>query len=181
MPAAIQRVTAIVDLDAPGAELVIDALQQARADQRLDVRFAGRMPAVHQADLLLVFGHGGGTGLSFRTGTGGEPLDALSLARASVPAALVAACWSAAAPPVSFPINLPVAMLLGGTSTVVGGLWPLPAVATARVVAGVVAGLAEHGQLHTAMHEARRFAPDDVLSRWGLAVHGAGPASPVGV
>jgi hypothetical protein len=175
MPALVRRVAAIVDYDAPGAELVVDALQEARSGGRLDVRFTGDVTA--DADLLLVFAHGGGTGLRFRTGSSAEPLDVLSLARASAPTALVAACWSAAAPPVSFPINLPVAMLLGGSSTVAGGLWPLPAVATAQIVARAVAELGDHGRLLTALANARSAAPDDVLARWGLAVHGAGPGS----
>lgn len=172
--APIRRVTAVVDDEAPGAQLVYEALQEARANDLLEVRLTSRIDSAAASDLLLIFGHGGGTGLRFRTGTSSQPLEVLALATAApARAALVAACWSAAAPPVSFPINLPAAMLLSGVSTVVGGLWPLPAMSTAEIVSATIAGIAAHGQLLPALAAARSAVEDNVLHRWGLAVHGA--------
>ncbi|MBM9510153.1 hypothetical protein [Actinacidiphila acididurans] len=173
--AAIRRVTAVLDDDAPGGDLVFDALQEARAGGRLDVRLTAE-PGGTPTDLLLVFAHGGGTGLGFRTGAAGRPLGALALAGAAPPPnALIAACWSAAAPPTSFPINLPAAMLLNGTSTVVGGLWPLPGLPTARIVSALIGHLADHGRLLPALAAARSAVPADSTARWGLVVHGAAP------
>ncbi len=172
----LRRVTAVIDDDAPGAQLVFDALQEARAAGLLEVQFSRRIDHLAACDLLIVFAHGHGRGLQFQTGGGGQPLSALDLATAA-PArvALVAACWSAAAPPVSFPINLPAAMLLSGVATVIGGLWPLPARSTAEVVSATIAGIARHGRLDRALAEARETAEPTVLHRWGLAVHGTMP------
>jgi len=90
---------------------------------------------------------------------------------------LVAACWSSAAPPTAYPLNLPAALLINGASTVVGGLWPLPAADTAAVVAAVTRKVAGGAGLRHAIYQARAQASEAGMSRWGLAVHG-GPASP---
>jgi hypothetical protein len=125
------------------------------------------------SDLLLVYAHGSGTGLSFRTSGGGWPASALRLATsARTRAALVAACRSLAAPPVSFPINLPAALLLQRVSSVVGGLWPLPSESTAWIIADVIGRLAAGERLMPALSAARTRVPDGYLDRWGLATHG---------
>jgi hypothetical protein len=171
--APVRRITALVDRTAPGAQLVCEALEEAHAAKRLEVRFTESLDHNDPTDLFLVFAHGGGAGLRFRTGTAHHPIDALRLAHAaSARTALVAACWSAATPPVAFPINLPVAMLLSGASRVIGGLWPLPAEATATIVSATVAGLATHGDLTAALRTARTSVQDDILTRWGLAAYG---------
>jgi hypothetical protein len=176
MPEVVRSVLAIIDADAPGASLVTEALRAAHDRGKLEIRFASKFDQTDEADLLLMFAHGGGTGLSFRTEVQSERIDAMSLAR-SVPApvALIAACWSSAAPPVAFPINLPIAMLIGGASAVVGGLWPLPALATAAVVARTIELMAQDGRLLPALHTARDQAEDGVLERWGLTMYGAAP------
>jgi hypothetical protein len=169
----VRRVTALVDRKVPGAHLVCEALEKAHTAGQLEVRFTESLDDHGPTDLFLVFAHGGGTGLRFRTGTASHVIDALQLAQAtSARAALIAACRSAATPPVAFPINLPVAMLLSGSSTMIGGLWPLPAEATARIVSATVAGLATHGNLMTALRTARMTIEGDILSRWGLATYG---------
>jgi hypothetical protein len=169
----VRRISAFVDRKVPGAHLVCEALEEAHSAERLKVRFTESLDDHGPTDLFLVFAHGGAAGLRFRTGTAGLPMDALPLVNAtSARAVLVAACRSAATPPVAFPINLPVAMLLSGTSTVIGGLWPLPAEATARIVSAIVAELATHGDLMAALRTARTTVAGDVLSRWGLAAHG---------
>jgi hypothetical protein len=167
---AVRSVTAFVDEDAPFADLVVAALEEAAAAGRLVV---SRHSAARPSDLLLVYAHGAGAGLDFSAGPAAWPISALRLATAAeTRAALVAACWSVAAPPVSFPINLPAAMMLKRVSSVVGGLWPLPAASTARIVADVIAGLAAGEPLVCALAHARSRAPDGLVERWGLAVHG---------
>jgi hypothetical protein len=128
-------------------------------------------------DLLVTFTHGSGTGLGFTAGNAERPLPALVLAATRFRSVLAAACWSSAAPPTAYPLNLPAALLLNGASTVAGGLWPLPAADTAAIVAAVVADIAGGTGLRAAIRRARSKAPPAVMSRWGLAVHG-GPASP---
>lgn len=173
---AIRSVTAVIDEEAPCAEVVEDALLDARA-RGFDVRLPRSLDAAQGGDLLLTFTHGGGTGLRFTAGSPERPLPALSLAASRFRSVLAAACWSSAAPPTAYPLNLPAALLLNGASTVVGGLWPLPAADTAAVVAAVVKDIAAGAGLRHAVRQARANTPDTVMSRWGLAVHG-GPASP---
>jgi hypothetical protein len=127
--------------------------------------------------LLLTFTHGGGTGLDFIAGGAERPLPALLLAASHFRQVLVAACWSSAAPPTAYPINLPSALLLGGASTVVGGLWPLPAYDTALAVSSIVRQIAVGRGLREALRVARDESSTAVIARWGLAVHG-GPSSP---
>ncbi|MEU4743536.1 hypothetical protein AB0G02_24160 [Actinosynnema sp. NPDC023658] len=163
----VRSITAYVDADVPHAEVVAEALKEAAAAgvvvrDHLD-------PATGPSDLLVVFAHGSGSGLGFSTG----PRSVLSLARMEpVHAALVAACRSVAAPPVSFPSNLPAAMLLEQVSSVIGGMWPVPTEPTARIVAGVITRLAAGERLVPALAAAREHVPDRYLDRWGLAVHG---------
>jgi hypothetical protein len=173
---AIRSITAVIDEDAPYAEVVEDALLDARG-RGFDVRLPRSLDAAQGGDLLLTFTHGGGTGLRFTAGSPERPLPVLALAASRFRSVLAAACWSSAAPPTAYPLNLPAALLLNGASTVVGGLWPLPAADTAAVAAAVVTDVAAGAGLRHAVRQARANAPDTVMSRWGLAVHG-GPASP---
>jgi len=172
----VESITAIVDEDAPSAEVVLDALLDVRA-RGFDVRLPRSLDAVAGGDLLVTFTHGGGAGLGFTAGSEQSPLPAIGLAATGFRRALIAACWSSAAPPVSYPLNLPAAMLVNGAATVIGGLWPLPAADTAAIVAAVVHDVGAGGSLRDAVRRARRHAPDTVLSRWGLAMHG-GPVAP---
>lgn len=152
---------------------VAEALREAHATGRLEVRFTEGLGDHGPTDLFLVFAHGGGAGLRFRTGAPEQPVDALQLTKLTTArTALVAACSSAATPPVAFPLNLPIAMLLSGSTTVIGGLWPLPAHATARIVSDTVTALAIHGDLLTALRTARTSAEGNLVSRWGLTVYG---------
>ncbi|MFF3334988.1 CHAT domain-containing protein [Streptomyces sp. NPDC002888] len=174
----VHSVTAFVDEELPYADVVVTALEKARAVHGLTVHglkvsdHTGSEAGEH-SDLLLVYAHGSGSGLTFSTGSATRPLSVLRLATtARARAALVAACRSLAAPPVSFPINLPAAMLLQGMSTVVGGLWPLPHESTARIIAEVISGVAAGGRLMPVLAEAREHVPDGYVDRWGLAVHG---------
>jgi hypothetical protein len=172
----IESITAVVDGHAPYAQIVEDALLDVRA-RGFDVRLPRSLDSTSDGDLLMTFTHGGGTGLGFTAGNEQRPLPALLLAASRFRHVLVAACWSSAAPPTAYPLNLPAALLLNGASTVVGGLWPLPAADTAAVVAAVIRDVAAGAGLRHAVHHARAEASDAVMSRWGLAVHG-GPASP---
>ncbi len=174
--ATVGSITAVVDEHAPYAEVVEDALLDVRA-RGFDVRLPRSLDAVSGGDLLLTFTHGSGTGLGFAAGNSERPLPALVLAASRFRNVLVVACWSSAAPPTAYPLNLPAALLLNGASTVVGGMWPLPAADTAAVVAAVVRDIAGGAGLRRAVRRARAKAPEAVMSRWGLAVHG-GPASP---
>lgn len=172
----IGSITAVIDEDAPSAQIVEDALLDVRA-RGFDVRLPRSLGEAPGGDLLLTFTHGGGRGLGFTAGNPERPLPALALAASRFRTMLAAACWSSAAPPTSYPLNLPAALLLNGASTVVGGLWPLPAADTADIVAAVVRDLAVGTGLRRALRRARAQAPETVMSRWGLAVHG-GPGSP---
>jgi hypothetical protein len=173
---AIRSITAVIDEDAPYAEVVEDALLDVRA-RGFDVRLPRVFDAARGGDLLLTFTHGSGTGLGFTAGNAERPLPALMLAASRFRSVLAAACWSSAAPPTAYPLNLPAALLLNGASTVAGGLWPLPAADTAAVVSAVVREIADGTGLRAAVRRARAKAPETVMSRWGLAVHG-GPGSP---
>ena len=169
----VRSVTAFVDEDAPYGDLVAAALGEAGASGGLVVRRHVDTNSIEPSDLLLVYAHGAGAGLGYSTGSASWTLSASQLAATTrVKAALVAACWSGAAPPVSFPINLPAAMLLERVSTVVGGLWPLPTESTARIVADVVTELASGERLASALAYARTHTPEGLLDRWGLAAHG---------
>ena len=168
----VTSITAFVDSDAPQASVVRAALDSARA-AGITVRPLRVDGPPEPCDLLLVYAHGSGSGLNFRTGTGDWQLSTLDVARTGpARAALIAVCRSAAAPPVSFPINLPAAMLLDRVSSVVGGLWPLPDETTAKLVAEVITGLAAGDRLLPALTAAREQVTDGYLDRWGLAVHG---------
>lgn len=171
-----ESITAIVDEDAPYAELVTDALLDVRA-RGFDVRMPRGLHGLRGGDLLVTFTHGGGTGLRFSAGSDALPLSAIALASTGFRRALVAACWSSAAPPVSYPLNLPAAMLVNGSATVIGGLWPLPAADTAMLVAAAIRNIGTGSSVRDAVRNARSDAPGTVFSRWGLAVHG-GPSSP---
>jgi hypothetical protein len=175
-PPIVESITAVIDEDAPYAEVVEDALLDVRA-RGFDVRMPRSLGAAPGGDLLLTFTHGSGTGLGFTAGSAERRLPALVLAASRFRSVLAAACWSSAAPPTAYPLNLPAALLLNGASTVVGGLWPLPAADTAAVVAAVVRDIADGTGLRAAIRRARAQAPETVMSRWGLAVHG-GPGSP---
>ncbi len=124
-PPAVRSITAVIDEDAPYAEVVEDALLDVRA-RGFDVRLPRSLGPAPDGDLLVTFTHGSGTGLGFTAGSAERPLPALVLATSRFRSVLAAACWSSAAPPTAYPPNLPAALLLNGASTVVGGLWPLP-------------------------------------------------------
>ncbi|MGW0846929.1 CHAT domain-containing protein [Streptomyces sp. NPDC002787] len=169
----VRSITALVDEDLPHADLVLTALEEARAVHGFTVRDHTALEAGEESDLLLIHAHGSGSGLTFSTGSPAKPLSVLHLAATvRARAGLVAACRSLAAPPVSFPINLSAAMLLQGMSTVVGGLWPLPHESTATIIAEVISGVAAGGRLMPVLAQARERVPDGYLDRWGLAVHG---------
>jgi hypothetical protein len=172
----VGSITAVVDSHAPHAEVVEDALLDVRA-RGFNVDLPRSPDAASGGDLLLTFTHGAGAGLGFTAGNPERPLPALVLAASRFRNVLAAACWSSAAPPTAYPLNLPAALLLNGASTVVGGLWPLPAADTSALVAAVVKDIAGGTGLRTAVRRARAKTPEMVMSRWGLAVHG-GPASP---
>jgi hypothetical protein len=173
-PARITTVTAIVDDAIPEAEIVMDALLAARASGALDIQFAERPPSLERRrDCLIVYGHGAGTGLGFGVGTDDARLEALDLATTTCArTAIVAACWSSGRPPISLPVNLPAAMLLGGFEAVVGGLWPLPTAGTARTLAVIIEELGAHGNLADAVAAARARGGEVRSDHWGLAVHG---------
>jgi len=153
--------------------VVRDALSDAAANGSLTLRRHDAEDPGGASDLTLIFAHGGGSGLTFRTGSAARRMSAVHVAttlRARV--ALVASCWSLAPPPVSFPMTLPAAMMLNGASCVVGGLWPLPSEPTADVVAATIADLARGRPLAAALAAARARTEESLLARWGLAVHG---------
>ncbi|HVV77964.1 MAG TPA: CHAT domain-containing protein [Mycobacteriales bacterium] len=172
---SITSVTAVMDDHAPFADVVEDALDDARA-RGFDIRRPRRIDPSASGDLLITFTHGAGTGLGFVAGTDKRPLTAQLLATTQFRHVLVAACWSSGAPPIAYPVNLPAALLLNGATTVIGGLWPLPAAETARLVANVITEVAGGTGLRHALRTARAAAPEQVISRWGLAVHG-GPTA----
>jgi hypothetical protein len=174
--ARVGSITAVIDDEVPSAEIVQDSLLEVRA-RGFDIRLPRKLDATSGGDLLITFTHGGGIGLGFTAGSGQRALPALVLVASRFRQVLVAACWSSAAPPTAYPINLPSALLLNGASTVVGGLWPLPAAETAAIVGDLVRQVASAAGLRDALREAREEASPAVMARWGLAVHG-GPVSP---
>lgn len=168
----IRTVRAIIDDSAPGGAEVYDALYDARASGSLNVDFVGSPASEHDVDLLLVYGHGHGEGLQFRTGTDGE-LTAHDIARLSgAHAAIIAACWSAGPPPLAFPASLPSAMLLTGTSAVAGGMWPLPAWPTAEILVETIKRLSDGESVIDAIVNTRRARSRGLFNTWGLTVHG---------
>jgi hypothetical protein len=169
----VRSIIAFVPDDVPHADVVNAALAQAEAEGSLLIRRHGETHADVPGDLMLIFAHGSGSGLTFRTGTAAQPLSVVQLATTlRARTALVASCWSLAPPPISFPMTLPAAMMLNGASSIIGGLWPLPTEPTARLVAAVVAGLARGRPLASALNEARTQSPEPLLAHWGLAVYG---------
>jgi hypothetical protein len=94
----IGSVTAVIDEDAPYAEVVEDVLRDARACGS-DVRLPRSLGTAPGGDLLLTFTHGSGTGLGFTAGSTERPLPALVLAasrfRSVLPAADTAAIVAA--------------------------------------------------------------------------------------
>jgi hypothetical protein len=157
--APVASVLAFVDETVPGAERVVGALEAAHNAKTLRITRGQRRSDLalgHGHDLLLVFGHGAGSGLGYRLKLPDDVATALDIAAARPPKrAVIAGCWSAAAPPVSVPLSVPTALLLAGVRTLVGGLWPLPAVPTADLVARMIARLAAGETLYGALDAAR--------------------------
>ncbi len=170
----VRSISALVDDQVDGADLLLDELMAARASGRLLVDFA---PASlgRETDLLLILGHGLGEGLRFRIALPGGVLGAQEIAtRSRSRTALVASCWSAKAPPVTIPLNLPVSLLVGGASCAVGGAWALPQRPTAELLAHCVRALAHGCSLHEAL-AAGRHAPLALADGWGLMATGRIP------
>lgn len=170
----VRSISALVDDQVDGADLLLDELMAARASGRLVVDFA---PASlgRETDLLLVLGHGVGDGLRFRLALPGRLLGTQEIAtRSRSRTALIATCWSAKAPPVTIPLNLPVSLLMGGASCAVGGAWALPQRPTAELLADCVRALARGCTLHEAL-AAGRHAPLALADEWGLMATGRIP------
>ncbi|MGN7187511.1 hypothetical protein [Microbacterium enclense] len=168
----IRRVRAVIDQHAPGGADVYDALYEARAAGALEVTFATAPASNEDVDLLLIYAHGNGQGLGFRTGVG-HGFTAQDLGRASgASAVIVAACWSAGPPPLAFPASLPSTVLLAGAGVVAGGIWPLPALPTAQLLIDVIQRLTNGASVVDAVTEARRAGSASLFDTWGLAVHG---------
>lgn len=173
----IRRIVACVDESIPGAAPIRASLHHLD-EAGIEVSYArsyGDLVDAPQQDLLVVFAHGGGQGLDYRLSLPGGPVSALQLAATRpAPRALIASCWSARLPPVSFPLSVPATLLLAGARTVVGGLWPLPSIPTGEVVAGTLDGLRSAGSLTVALDRARRASPHEAVGdRLGLAIFGA--------
>jgi CHAT domain-containing protein len=177
----VSSVLAIVNDNVPGAATVIDALYTARATRGMRVVHRDDFPADPTGashDLLLYFGHGAGNGLSYRMATARGRRTALAVARSgSFRSALIAACWSAGAPPPGLTLSFPAALLAGGVDDVIGGTWPLPAVDTGRVIAAVIDRLADGKPLVRALRSSLATVEVSNECRWGLAVYGI-PAEP---
>ena len=172
-PGPISSVQAVVDESIIGVEALVAALDAA-ADNGLVIHRARSRAQLEPTDLLVLYCHGAGEGLSYRLATPGGTVTAAELASARLARqALVVACWSAGAPPVAVPISLPVAMLLTGAATVAGGLWPLPAVAAGELAADVVERISRHRVgLGAAVQGATLARSDAVLHGAGIAVFG---------
>lgn len=174
LPAGIRSISALVDDQVDGADLLIDELMAARAAGLLVVDFA---PASlgRETDLLLILGHGVGDGLRFRLALPGGRLSAQEIAtRSCSQTALIASCWSAKAPPVTIPLNLPVSLLVGGASCALGGAWALPQRPTAELLASCVRALARGCTLHEGL-ALGRHAPLALADEWGLMATGRIP------
>jgi hypothetical protein len=175
VPRHVRRISALIDDSVDGSDLVLDRLLAARASGRLDVDLsvAG---VQRECDLLIVLAHGSGSGLGFATGLGHTPVSALELATGSrARSSVLASCWSAKRPPVAMPINLPIAMLLGGAACSAGGIWPLPERATAELVATALDRIIAGEDVATAVSTARRGLRVDRMAQWGLVVNGRLP------
>jgi hypothetical protein len=73
------------------------------------------------------------------------------------------------------PINLPIAMLLGGAACSAGGIWPLPERATAELVATALDRIIAGEDVATAVSTARTGLRVDRMAQWGLVVNGRLP------
>lgn len=171
--APIRRVIALVDEGILGSEILFATLAGAgltvtRARSRRD------LSACQDHDLLVIFCHGEGDGLDYHLQLPEGPLRAVDLAGASLPPrAVIASCRSAHLPPVSLPLSVPTALLLAGCRTVAGGLWPLPVVPTAEIVADTLAAVGGGSGLATSLKAAQlKHAEMAVADRLGLAVFG---------
>lgn len=172
----IRTVFAIVDDTIPGARPLVQALGDASPALRVE-QLAGLNelpPAPGREDMLLVYAHGEGEGLSYRLHLPGGTVTGLDLAALPLPPrAILAACWSGTAPPRTFPLSLPAALLLGGVSTVVAGLWPLPSRPTGTILSLLVKEITGGGPLTSALRTAVAQAGfAHVVDSSGLTVFG---------
>ena len=173
----VATVSALIDDSVDGAADLIDELVEARSRGTLSVDFA---PASlgRPTDLLLVLAHGRGDGLRFELSLPHETIGAYEIAsRSRSRSAVVASCWSAKAPPVAMPLNLPVSLLMNGASFAAGGGWPLPQRTTASTLTLLIRSLAAGNPLSVALADARTpTAP--VGDYWGLIAAGRIPPWP---
>ncbi|ADJ47541.1 hypothetical protein AMES_5716 [Amycolatopsis mediterranei S699] len=163
---ARRRVHAIIDSSVQGGKELLSVLKE-------HATVHTKLPAApHPDDVLVIFAHGTGAGLEYRLHLPDGPVDVLSLARARLPQRVIlAACRSGGPPPEAFPLAVPTALLLAGATTVVAGLWPLPAASTARILADAL--LEPESGLADAVRAAiGRSGFTTVIDRAGLAVFG---------
>lgn len=173
----IRRVTAIIDERIRGSAPVLAALDQAQRHGQLDTQSARSLDHarnLERADLLVVYTHGSGRGLDYRLALPDGGATALELASAQLaPRGLIAACSSGAPPPDAFPLSLANALMLNGTATVVAGLWPLPGVATGRLVGELLRTVASGDVgLAAALRQVLAAAVGPVVERCGLHLFG---------
>ena len=171
----VSSVPAFIDEAIQGADIVVTALKTLQRGGCHVSR--GHSPAdlqrAHKHDLLLIFCHGGGgPGLDYHLALPGGQTTMLDLAQQEPGnLALIAACWSGAKPASAFPMSAPISLLVGGYSTVVGGLWPLPSIPTAEIVADALLRLTSGADLRSAILSSRS-APGHLMDTAGLAVFG---------
>ncbi|MFW3477088.1 CHAT domain-containing protein [Streptomyces microflavus] len=169
-PGPVRSVVALIDPSVAGADLVRSALSSAQERGALEVDFSP--PALdRECDLLLVLAHSSGDGLSFRIAVGNGLTAYEVTRRARAGSALVACCHSARQPPVALPVNLPVSLLLRGTTHCVGGIWLLPEAATSRVIVSMISHLSAGRTLADSLSLARAGSRD-LLDDWGLVSTG---------
>jgi hypothetical protein len=172
----VRSILAFVDPAIAGAEFVLAALDDAQTSGSLRVSWAETREDLQQVahyDLLLIFAHGAGTGLNYQLALR-DRVSAHDIATSSPPQrALIAGCWSAGIPPISFPLSVPAALLLNGCKTVVGGLWPLPAIPTAALTAALITALAnDHGLVDALRAAVNASNLSELLDHAGLAAFG---------
>ncbi|MCP3938379.1 MAG: CHAT domain-containing protein [Actinomycetia bacterium] len=174
-PGPIRSVTAIVDESITGADPVVASLNHA-ASRGWDVRRRSAVYSHNSAltDLTIVFCHGGGDGLSYRLNLPDGPTTAVQALRGiRSQRILLAACSSGGTPPAALPLTLATAMTLHGASTVVAGLWPLPTIATGRIVGDLITAMTESDYgLSQALRDVTSALDGPLVERAGLHVFG---------
>lgn len=139
--AVVTRAVAGTDLALAGSIVEVAHLRKRLGDDVVQARTPTELIRAMdvEPDLLLLSAHGSGVGAGWSLRLGDDRLSAAQLAAMSMPAIVVAAsCLSGRQGFEPWPPTLVTGCLAAGVSSLIGGLWDLPDVATSRLVCLVV-------------------------------------------